>query len=81
MKRRELIKHGSTQLHRSAKRERVLADVLLARPDDGPAGDHEHEWAEVAKRRDRELSEGRVQCRSHEDVIASARETLADIRA
>ena len=71
------VRHLATQALALPRRSRaLLADVLLDSLDDEPTGDFEREWAEVAKRRDREISEGRVQCRSHEDVMASAREAL-----
>ena len=68
--------HGSVQLYRNARREGVLADVLVANPEEGSVGDPGQEWAEIAKRRDREVSEGRVQCRSHRNIIASAQEAI-----
>jgi len=71
------VKDVTSQALTLPRRSRaLLADLLLDSLDEGPSADFEREWVELAKKRDVEISEGRVECRSHEEVLARAREAV-----
>jgi len=54
----------------------LLAGLLLDSLDDGPVEDNERAWVETVRRRDREMTEGRVSGREHSAVMRAARESL-----
>ena len=54
----------------------LLADLLLDSLDEGTAEANEHAWIEVARQRDREITAGRVDGKTHEQVMGAARKAL-----
>ncbi|MCY3023240.1 MAG: addiction module protein [Planctomycetota bacterium] len=58
----------------------LLADLLLDSLDEGSADANEKAWVELAKRRDDEISKGRVACKTHTEVMKAARAALRCVR-
>lgn len=54
----------------------LLADLLLDSLDEGTAEANEQAWIEVARQRDRDITAGRVSCKSHAQVMTAARKAL-----
>ena len=54
----------------------LLADLLLDSLDDGPTITNEDAWLELAKKRDKEISDGTMSYKTHEEVLHSAREAI-----
>lgn len=58
----------------------LLADMLLDSLDETVAGANETAWLEVARRRDQEIADGRVRCRTHDQVMTAARKSLRCVK-
>ena len=58
------------------KSRAILADLLLDSLNDADTNNHDKAWINEAKRRDKEISENKVICRTHEEVMERAKEVL-----
>jgi hypothetical protein len=54
----------------------LLADLLLDSLDEGTADANENAWLELARQRDKEITAGRVECKSHTQIMIAARKAL-----
>ena len=54
----------------------LLADLLLDSLDYGPTITNEDAWLELAKKRDKEISDGKISYKTHEGILTSAREAI-----
>ncbi len=59
------------------KSRAILADVLLDSLVDVDIVSHNRLWMDEAKRRDSEISAGRVTCKTHAEVMESATKALS----
>ena len=67
---------GLQALKLPARSRALLADMLLDSLDEGSTEANERAWHELAKRRDDDITRGRVTCKSHAEVMKAAREAL-----
>ena len=66
----------STVLTLPRKSRALLADLLLDSLDDSPATGSEDAWLELAKKRDKEISDSKISYKTHEEILSSAREAI-----
>ena len=58
------------------KSRALLADVLLDSLAEVEIKNYDQIWLDEAKRRDKEISDNKVQCKSHSEVMKNAGEVL-----
>jgi hypothetical protein len=63
---------SSQALSLPPKSRAILANMLLDSLEEVRVSDNEKKWIEEAKKRDKEITEGKVVCKSHDDVMKSA---------
>jgi Putative addiction module component len=59
-----------------SKSRAILADVLLNSLNDAEIKNHDKIWLAEAKRRDKEITEKKVVCKTHSEVLQRAREAI-----
>ena len=59
-----------------ARSRALLADMLLDSLDEDSAETNEEAWIKLAKKRDEDISKGRVTCKTHTELMKAAREAL-----
>ena len=59
-----------------SKSRAILADVLLDSLNDVEVKNYDEVWLAAAKRRDREITEDKVSCKTHSEVLERAREII-----
>lgn len=70
---KEISKHA---MKLSAKSRAVIADMLLESLGDHKSSDNEKQWLKEAKKRDQEISDGNVHCKTHDEVMKSIFEAI-----
>ena len=59
-----------------SKSRAILADVLLDSLNDVEVKNYDKVWLAEAKRRDNEITENKVICKTHSEVLQRAREAI-----
>jgi hypothetical protein len=59
-----------------SKSRAILADVLLDSLNDTEVKNYDEVWLAEAKRRDREITENKVSCKTHSEVLERARKII-----
>jgi len=73
----ESIKQMTSRILTLSRRSKaLLADLLLDSLDDGPTTTNQDAWLDLAKKRDKEISDGKISYKTHEEILNSAREAI-----
>ena len=59
-----------------SKSRAILADLLLDSLNEVEVKNYDEVWLSEAKRRDRDITEGKVTCRTHSEVLEKAKDAL-----
>lgn len=59
-----------------SKSRAILADVLLDSLNDAEIKNYDKVWLAEAKRRDKEITDNKVICKTHTEVLQRAREAI-----
>ena len=59
-----------------SKSRAILADVLLDSLNEVEVKNYDEVWLAEAKRRDREITEKKVSCKTHSEVLKRARKSI-----